>query len=168
MSYVNPNNNQAPSNMAKRGGGGILFLIVIAAGVFFLMSSMNRGGAEGGADTSETDSGVKRGNVSGIESEPVGKKMPTTGGTGTAAGWDMEEVDKKTEFKNKSKPTKTQAKNGWEMEGVDKKDDSTGLRLSNEQKDKAKSSDWEMKGVEGSKKSGTKGKDDWEMEEVDK
>ena len=128
---------QFPQQQAPRrkSGGSLLFLILLGVGAFIFMSNMGPAGGNGAGqgqqripdrsiDPIEDDYARQREAVFGPD-EPkskIGQKMPSTGGTGAASGWGMDDVVTKqnpvqpaTTPARQPSPSKTE--NGdWAME----------------------------------------------------
>jgi hypothetical protein len=176
----------------NKAGGGMFFLIILAVGAYLIFSNLGRAPQpREGTGVLERDNGMevesdfdrqaraeqeeferKRDEILGDDESVAGKQMPSTGKTGAASGWDMEDVATQ---KNASSPakmptnSKTQSKtrNGdWQMEEVEtKKKNDNQFQFSNQKSNppaKPKS-DWEIEDVDAKKKTE---KGDWAIEET--
>jgi hypothetical protein len=176
----------------KPGGGGLIFLLIIGFVGFMIFSRMSGGGSatpqsgSGGIGVEDIGQHADHGHNDHDHGHDdhsqnvAGSKMPTTGGSGAASGWNMDDVATKKDDNgfqpiNNSKKSGSKTTNGdWAMEEVEgkKKDDETGFKFSDPGAgSKAESGgDWKMEEVDGKKKDGatnsktTNG--DWALEEV--
>lgn len=107
MSYQFPQQQQAPR---RKPGGGMFLMILLGVGAFLIFSRMGAGGGgagqnpqapRGAAEPAEYDY-TQREDLFEAEKpkSKIGQAMPSTGGTGAAAGWGMDDV--KTQEKPKS------------------------------------------------------------------
>ena len=185
MSYDLPTQKQ-PRNKA---GGGMFFLIILAVGGYLIFSNLGRTPApKGGAGVLEKDNGAdvesefdrqaraeqkeferKRDEILGEGNSVAGKQMPSTGKTGTANGWDMEDVNnQKNPANSTTKTPSSKTKNGdWEIEDVDskktKKDNQFQFSNKNAKPPAKPKSDWDMEDVDAKMKTEN---GDWAIEET--
>jgi len=184
MSY-HPPQQQAPR---RKGGGGLFFLILFGVGSFLIFSRMGNGrpGEHGAgqpeqqipqrpADPLEDDYASQQEVILAPDksSSNVGQPMPSTGGTGAASGWEMEEVvtKKNVEFERtraaSSSSAKTQ-KGDWTIEEVDgHKDTGRQFKFSNPSNPPTSDSsrEWSIQDIEKSPTKSKTQKGDWSIEE---
>jgi len=186
MSYDFP----AEKPRRNKAGGGMFFMIILAVGAYLIFSNMGKapkpqGGAgvlereNGSAVESEYDRQVqaeredferRRDEILGDDQPETAssKKMPTTGRTGAAGGWDMEDVATKKNAQEQAKPTNSKTQKGdWQLEDVDpKKKEDNQFQFSNKKEAPVAKpkSDWDMEDVDAKKKKTEKG--DWAIEET--
>ena len=184
MSYQQ---QQAPR---RKGGGGLFFLILFGVGAFLIFSRMGNGPAGGNGagqqqqplpsdsvvDPIEDDYAAQREAVFGPDKpkSKIGTRMPSTGGTGAAAGWDIEDVATK---KNSSEtmivpaPNSSRAKTqkgDWAIEEVDGEQKSGGdFKFSNQTSPPASDSgnNWAIQDIENPPTKTKTQKGDWSIEE---
>ena len=185
MSY-HPPQQQAPR---RKGGGGLFFLILFGVGAFLIFSRMggDRPGENGAglppeqhvpqssADPLEDNYAAQREAILGPDKtkSKVGQPMPSTGGTGAAAGWDMEDVvtKKNVEFETTPATTPNSArteKGDWAIEEVDGQKESAGdFRFSNQSNPptSASSNNWKIQDIEQAPTKSKTQKGDWSIEE---
>lgn len=182
MSYGFPKDSGQPSR--PKGGGGMMFLLIIGFIGFMIFSRMGAGpnppADNGGGGISVDDIGSTTPRDEYREREDIargsrsaGKEMPTTGKTGAANGWAMEDVATKPDRANNDfQPTKSKTQNGdWAIEDVNSSPKSGGdFQFSKKGDAPKQSGDWEMKEVttKENKSSGKTTNGDWSLEEVDK
>ena len=131
---------QFPQQQAPRrkSGGSLFFLILLGIGAFIFMSRMGPGGGngagqgqqqripDGSVDPIEDDYVQQREAVFGPDKpeSKIGQRMPSTGGTGAASGWQLDDVATK---KNQAtipatRPNSSKTENGdWAIEEVEGK-----------------------------------------------
>ncbi len=179
MSYQFPQ-QQAPR---RKGGGGLFFLIILGVGAFLLFSRLGTGPAGDGigrqpAEQSSTEpldndyarqpSGARGSNE---RDSKVGQAMPSTGGTGAAKGWELEDVTAQHDQSNppmlRPKDAKTQ-KGDWAIEEVDgKKPAGNQFKFSdpNPSAPAKPGGDWSIENVEPKNNAKTE-QGDWAIEET--
>ena len=183
---------QFPQQQAPRrkSGGGLFFLILLGVGAFLIFSRMGNSpvGGDGAGQGQRTlpdltvdpleDDGYarKREAVFGPDKPKsnIGQKMPSTGGTGVAAGWEMDDdvatkpslVQPPTSPPARPMPSKTQ-NDDWSMESVEsqkpveRQEPQFKFSTPTEQQVLPPQNDWAMENVEPKPKTT---KDDWSIE----
>ena len=173
----------------NKAGGGMFFIIILAVGGYLIFSNLGRAPKpQDGAGVLERDNGAavesdfdrqaradqkeferNRDEILGEEESVAGKQMPSTGRTGAANGWDLEDVATQKNAKTTARqPTNSKTQKGdWQIEEVDnkKKNNDNQFQFSNQKTNppaKPKS-DWEIEDVDAKKKTE---KGDWAIEET--
>lgn len=186
MSYDFP----STPNPKRRGGGGMFFLVILAIGGFLIFSNF---AGQGGRAPAEGDTGVldppanenrefpseddefaaEREKIFGNEERQSAarKKMPTTGGTGAASDWKMQDAGATQNPGSKTVGGKTQ-KGDWSIEDVDNKNGNENgsgqFQFSNKPGKKAPASggDWAIDDVDPKKPAKKTTKGDWAIEDA--
>jgi hypothetical protein len=145
----------------RRGGGGMFFLIAIAAIAFFMFS---RGSAPS-VEAPERDATYNRSAQQQREAEEdelryqrqreevfgkeatAEKKMPTTGRTGAAEGWSMDDVDSNSAPSTTATTTSsTENDEGWSI------DTDLGPSTTEPDNKRTENDEWSFEEVDGKKK----------------
>lgn len=174
-------NQPTPPAKGRRATGGFGMLVMIAIVGYFLLKGGGLGGLLGGGQTPGQQNGRGGAGSTGYERgtspergrlpergralPPIdstgrpnatptdGRRMPTTGRNGAAAGWSMNEVETKPDGTPKTGALKsgttihgapTKGKGGWTMEEVDPK---TGERVKTSNPAKSTQGGWSMEDV---------------------
>ena len=159
---------------ARKKGGGLFFLIILAVGAFLLFSRSApqppannpiepASGHVGLEDEADKEYQQQRDEILGSNE----KQMPTTGKTGAAQGWKMEDVSTQKDPQAQTSNSKTE-KGDWAIEEVDpKKKDDNQFQFSNPGNAKPAETDsggdWQIEDVKKNKKTES---GDWAIEET--
>ena len=162
----------------RRKGGGMFFLMILAIGAFLIFS--DRGvppkpagdifAPPGSNSDRELDAdgeyNRQREEILGDKNDfTKGQRMPSTGSSGAASGWSIEDVanQKTTSGGRKTQPSKTQ-KGDWAIEEVDSEENKNQFRFSEKKTtDSLKTEDWSIEEVDNNQKTES---GDWTIEET--
>ncbi len=184
MSFDLPAGKPRPN----KAGGGMFFLIILAVGAYLIFSNLGKAPQPAGGvldrdnrlENVESDydrqaakereyQREREGILGDNDATAQGKQMPSTGGSGAASDWDMQDVatDRNNPTTSNSNLGKTE--NGdWTIEDVDaKKKDNSQFQFSNKpgSTTKPENDDWAIEGVDKTKKTES---GDWAIEETTK